>query len=117
MEKFNIGQELVLKEDMETKGAFGTKKLRKKGTKLYVTASKKPTMAMYPNGDIQIIDGAELDGFSVVGISEFLYRYLEREFPIDEFLEGYDIEEKEFKEAIEDGLEELGMYDNTGNRS
>ncbi len=117
MTKYNIGQELILTDDMETEGCLGTKKLRKKGTRLYVTASKKPIMAMYPNGDFQMIDDAEVDGFSVVGIAEYLYHYLSRQFPIDEFLEGYDIDEKEFKEAIEDGLEELGMYDNTGNRS
>lgn len=117
MTKYNIGQELVLTDELETEGAFGKKVIRKKGTKLYVTARKKPVMAMYPNGNIQIIDEAEVEGFSVVGIAKYLYQYLSRQFPMDELLEGYDIEEKEFKEAIEDALEDLGMYDNTGNRS
>jgi hypothetical protein len=35
---YNIGQELVIKEDIEQEMCFGTKKTRKKGTKLYVGA-------------------------------------------------------------------------------
>lgn len=37
--------------------------------------------------------------------------------PLDEMLDGYDETPESFKECVADALEELGMYDNTGNRS
>ena len=114
MTKYNIGQELVLKEDLEVESMFGNKKTYKKGSKLYVTASTKPVMLARLDGDRQIIDDVELEGFSVNGIAEFLYIYLSRQFIS---LDDYEIEQSEFKEAIADALEELEMYDNTGNRS
>ena len=42
--KYNIGQILTLKEDLETEGCFGTKKIRKVGTKMWVKAEKRFTI-------------------------------------------------------------------------
>jgi hypothetical protein len=119
MEKYNIGQMLELNQDVEAETLITkTKKIRKKGTKLFVTASKKPVMAAYLNGDMEVLDPSTIiEGFSVNGISEWLYIWLRNKYPLEEWLDDYEIERDEFKEELADALEELGMYDNTGNRS
>lgn len=116
---YSVGQRLVFTEDAELTKAFGTKEIVKKGTKVYVGAEERfGCFAHYLNGNIQKIgDDVEIKGYSVTGIAEWLYEMLSREFPLDEMLEEYDATEERFKECIEDALEELGMYDSTGNRS
>lgn len=116
--KYNIGQVLTLKEDLETEGCFGTKRIRKAGTRLFVKADRKLPLVTYLNGDIQRLpEGAEIDGYSVEGIAEWIYLWLRSRLEIDDFLDDYDIEKEDFKEEIADALEELGMWDHTGNRS
>ena len=120
MIKYNIGQMLTLSKDVELQGMLSdSKKVKKKGTKLFIGADKKLPMAMFLDGDINLLDkeNTEIDGYSVDGLSEYIYIWLENRFPIGEMLEDYDGTKKEFKEVIADALEELGMYDNTGNRS
>lgn len=115
---YNIGQELVIKEDIEQEMCFGTKKTRKKGTKLYVGADSHLSAAHYLNGDIQVFsEDTKIEGFSVEGISEWIYKLVSNRIPLDEMLDGYDETPESFKECVADALEELGMYDNTGNRS
>jgi hypothetical protein len=115
---YNIGQELVIKEDIEQEMCFGTKKTRKKGTKLYVGADSNFSAAHYLNGDIQVFsEDIKIEGFSVNGIAEWIYQLVSNRLPLDEMLEGYDENPDTFKENIADALEELGMYDNNGNRS
>lgn len=117
--KYNIGQILTLNKDVELRSELTNKtRVKKAGTKLFVSASQKPKMAMYFSGEIDILpDDTEVEGYSTEGIAEWLYIWLRNEFEIDEFLDDYEIEVGEFKEEIADALEELGMYDNTGNRS
>lgn len=116
--KYNIGQILTLKEDLETEGCFGTKKIRKVGTKLFVKADKDLPQVTYLNGDIQCLPkDAEIDGYSVNGIAEWLYLWLRNRYELDDFLDDYEIEKEDFKEEIANALEELDMWDNTGNRS
>jgi hypothetical protein len=116
--KYNIGQELVVKEDIEQEMCFGTKKVRKKGTKLYVGADSNIKAAHYLNADIQVFsDDTIIEGFSVEGIAEWIYQLVSNRLPLDDMLEDYDESPENFKECVADALEELGMYDNTGNRS
>jgi lipoate-protein ligase A len=114
MKKLNIGQVLAHKEDIEFEGFLGSKKLIKAGTKVYVGADK---FAHYLNGIIQPLGECNKEGYSVKGIADWVYMWVSARLPIDEFLDSYEISKAEFKEHIEDALEELGMWDNTGNRS
>ena len=117
--KYNIGQMLQLTKDIELKGEISeSSKIKKKGTKLFVSAERDLPSMIYLDGDIQLLDkNTEIEGFSVNGIAEWLYICLRNKFELDDFLDDYEIDKEDFKEAIADSLEELGMYDNTGNRS
>lgn len=114
---YSIGQKLTLKEDIEVEGCFGTKKKYKKGMSGFIGADSKLNAVHWANGDIQLLgDYVERRGYSVSGIAEWIYDYVSRELPIDEMLEDYDETKETFMESIADALEELGMYDSTGNR-
>jgi hypothetical protein len=117
--KYNIGQILTVTEDFATTSMFGDDpKTVKKGTKMYVTAEKTVPQVILPNGVIMRLEkDAEIDGYSVKGIASWIYRYLRAKFNLDEMFFEYDESAETFKEEIEDALEELGMWDNTGNRS
>ena len=113
---FSIGQKITLKEDMEVEGCFGTKKKYKKGMVGFIGADSKLNAVHWANGDIQVLENfTQRKGYSVSGLAEWIYMYISRELPIDEMLEDYDVEKETFMEDIADALEELGMYDSTGN--
>lgn len=114
MDKYNIGQIITCKEDMELEGVFGKKTKVKKGTKVYIGADN---FAHYLNGMLQPLGESKVEGYSVEGIADWVYMWVSKNLPLDDFLDEYEISDEEFKEQIEDALEELGMWDNTGNRS
>lgn len=61
-----------------------------------------------------------MSGYSTPGLASFIFTYLCRNVcGFSEMLEEWedDITEDYIKENIADALEELGMYDHTGNRS
>jgi len=115
MEKYNIGQILTIKENLELEGAFGNKKIIKAGTKVYIGADK---FVHYINGLLQPMGKEDvIEGYSVKGIADWIYMWLSARLPLDHFFYEYEINRGDFQEHIEDALEELGMWDNTGNRS
>ena len=84
---------------------------------MIVTSSKSWPSVIYENTDIQPLpEGAEIEGYSTVGISEWLYSWLRRSIPLKDMLEDYEVSKDDFLNEIQTALEELGMYDNTGNR-
>lgn len=114
MDKYSIGQRLVIDEDVIVETLLTeTKNTLKKGTRMYVGVDKF----------LHLLDGSiiptktEVVGYSVKGISEFIYKRISRELPIDDMLEAYELESVELQDKISDALEELGFYDTTGNRS
>lgn len=113
---YNIGQILTAKEDIELEGCLGTKKTVKKGTKIYIGADD---FAHHRNGIIQPLgENAEVKGYSVSGLAEFIWLYICKNTPFnEELLEEYNETSICVKGAIMDALEELGMYDHTGNRN
>lgn len=113
---YNIGQILTAKENIELEGVLGEKKTVKKGTKIYIGADN---FAHHRDGTIQPLgENAKVKGYSVSGLADFIWLYIRNFTPIDEnVLEDYDETPDCVKNAIMDALEELGMYDNTGNRS
>lgn len=114
---YSIGQKLTFKEDAELEKGFGAKVTVKKGTAIFIGADSKRSFAHYLNGDIQpLSENSEVKGYSVSGLAEWIYEWVSRELPLDEMLEDYDETKERFVESVADALEELGMYDATGNR-
>jgi len=113
---YNVGQVLTAQKDIELEGALGTKRIIKKGTKIYIGADN---FAHHRDGTIQPLEkNADVKGYSVSGLAEFIWLYIRNNTPVDEYLlEEYDETSDCIKEAIMNALEELGMYDHTGNRS
>ena len=114
---YNIGEKLVFTQDTEQEGFLNKKTIVKQGTPVFVGADETP-FVHYLNGNMQLLqDDSEIKGYSVTGLAEWIYRWLSRDFLIDEMLEECDRTKEEFIECISDSLEELGMYDHTGNRN
>jgi hypothetical protein len=115
---YNIGQKFVLKEDKEVEGCFGTKHILKKGSEMFVTADIERPQVIYMNGNIQFLpDDTEIKGYSVSGLSEWMYNYVYRRLPIRDMMEDYEVSKKEIIETIEEALEELNFYNHEGNQS
>lgn len=113
---YNIGQMLTANKDIEVEMLFGEKRIIKKGTRIYIGANN---FAHYTDGTIQPLgENAEVSGYSVTGLADFIWLYIRNNTPINEdMLEDYDESPECVKEAIMDALEELGFYDHTGNRN
>ena len=116
---YSIGQILTCTQDVETHRVLSdTPEIIKKGTKVIVGADG---FVRYPNGRIQKLgEDVEVSGYSTEGLASFIYNYLcHNVYGFSEMLEEWeeDITEESLKEHIADALEELGMYDYTGNRS
>ena len=113
---YNIGQILIVNKDIEVERCFGTKDIVKKGTKIYIGADN---LAHHRDGTIQPLgDNTEVRGYSVSGLADFIWLYIRNYTPVNEdVLDDYDETPDCVKNAIMDALEELGMYDHTGNRS
>lgn len=113
---YNIGQALTANKDIEAEMCFGEKRTIRKGTKIYIGADN---FAHHLDGTIQPLgENAEVSGYSVSGLADFIWMYIRNNTPINEdMLEDYDESPECVKEAIMDALEELGFYDHTWNRS
>lgn len=113
---YNIGQVLTANRDIEIERCFGTKDAIKKGTRIYIGADN---FAHHIDGTIQpLTENAEVKGYSVSGLADFIWTYIRTFTPIDEYvLKEYDETPDCVKSVIMDALEELGFYDHTGNRS
>jgi hypothetical protein len=113
--KYNIGQMLKYKNDTELEGCFGTKKTFKSGTKMFIGVDR---YAYHLDGTARSLGEEDVvEGYSTEGLAEWIYIWLRNEFPLDEFFDDYDVSKNKFEERIAEALEELGMYDSTGNRS
>lgn len=112
---YNIGEILTVRKDHVLEG-LGTKKTVKKGSKIYIGADN---LAHHRDGTIQPLgENTEVKGYSVSGLADFIWLYIQNHTPIDEdLLKEYEETSDCVKNAIMDALEELGFYDYTGNRS
>ena len=116
---YGIGQILTYTQDVEAYRALSdTPEVIKKGTKVIVGADG---FIRYPDGSIQKLGkDIEVSGYSTEGLASFIFTYLCRNvYGFSEMLDEWedDVTEESLKEHIADALEELGMYDHTGNRS
>lgn len=116
--KYNIGQKITLAKTIESKSIFGEKSLPvKKGTEMYVGADKNLPQVLLADGNIMLLPkDTEIEGYSVTGIADWIFAWLCRHTDLECMLEEYENSCDDFKEEIANALEELGMYDNTGNK-
>lgn len=106
---YKIGQILTSNCDVEVeKGLFGDKVVIPKGNKIIIGADKRAHHMK--NGMIQpLAENIEVKGYDVKGIAEFIFSWMSRFYPVEEMLENYDINHKEFISEIECALDEIGF--------
>ena len=106
---YKIGQILTSKEDVLVEKALsGEKVIIPKGNKIIIGADGFARHIR--NGMMQPLpEDAEVKGYDVSGIAEYLYLSLRVHFEIDEMLENYDLTKKEFIEEIEYYLSDIGF--------
>lgn len=103
--KVKIGEEIKFKEGFEIESFGGKKKIVKEGDRGVIT---KHGVVKYLSGDakgmLQKIEELEVKGCDHENIVNMIFNRLNSAFNLRDMLEQEDIEEKEFKEEIEDLL-------------
>ena len=113
--KYLIGQKLTLDKDVEFKSMFADDSFSlKKGKELFVKADDDKYLTDY-SGKMYAFKFEKENGYSVKGITDFIYNLLECRLPLDEILEEYEYEESDVKGIIIEALEELGFWSDKGN--
>lgn len=116
-----IGEKVTLTKDIKVEGL--TTSIIKEGTDLYVGADKK-FFYMVNSKLLKIPEDMEIsDGYSVEGLSDWIYRRIRAVMELDYFLENRADElETEFSEQVEvfknlivEALTDLGFYGEDGN--
>ena len=109
METFKIGQEIVITQDFEIEGFSGNKILVKKDDKGYVDSMGNfHYQTGAARGKIQAIkEDVDVKGYDCENIAKIIYKRLQSQFEIKEFLEGYDITIEDFTNEIEDILSDI----------
>lgn len=107
--KFKYGQVLVANQDVEVVSIDGEKDVIKKGSKAVVGFDRN--MRHY-NGYTQgFSDDIKIEGISPAGMAEYIADYLKARFPLREMLEDFDLNEREFEQAIFEAFEEIGLFE------
>lgn len=106
---YKIGQILTLNCDVEVEKAIsGEKVIFPKGNKIIIGADNLAHHLR--NGMIQLLgENIEVKGYDPKGISEFIFFWISRYYPVDEMFEEYEVDEKEFVSEIEYALDEIGF--------
>lgn len=108
METLKIGQEIVITKDFEIEGFSGKKILVKKDDKGYVDSTGDlHYQTGAARGKIQVIKDADLKGYDHENIAKIIYKRLQSQFDIKEFLEGYEIPVEDFTNEMEDILSDI----------
>ena len=102
--EYKVGQILTLQKDVEVERCLGGEKMViPKGNKIIIGQDKLAhhikTEMVQPLGD-----DAE-----VKGLAEYIFMDLRSFFPIKEWMEGYEIKEREIINEIKYALEEIGF--------
>lgn len=101
-----IGREVIIEEDFEIEG-LKDKKQVKKGDKGFVDSRGfVHYLTGEARGKMQKIDRVEMKGYDTGNIAEIILIYLNY-FGIKDMLNDYDIDKKDFKEKIEEALDEI----------
>ena len=108
---FKVGQEVVASNDFDVEGFFGEEPIKvKKGSKAFISADgflHHTTGAA--RGKIQKLseEAFEIKGYDHENIALMVLDRLKLYFPMNDFMEDYDVSEKEMLEQIEDVLVEI----------
>lgn len=107
--EYKVGQILTLQKDVEVERCLGGEKMViPKGNKIIIGQDKLAhhikTEMVQPLGD-----DAEVKGYDADGLAEYIFMDLKSFFPIREWMEGYEIKEKEIINEIKYALEEIGF--------
>ena len=109
METFKIGQEIVMTQDFEIEGFSGNKTLVKKDDEGYIDSMGNcHYQTGAARGKIQAIkEDVDIEGYDCENIAKIIYKRLQSQFDIKEFLEGYEIPVEDFINEIEDILSDI----------
>ncbi len=108
---FKAGQEVVANKDFDVEGFFDEEPIKvKKGSKAFISADgflHHTTGAA--RGKIQKLseEAFEVKGYDHENIAVMVLDRLKLYFPINEFIDDYDVSEKEMLDQIEDTLREI----------
>ena len=107
--KYKIGQILTSTEDVVVEKALSGEKITiPKGNKIIIGADKLAHHIR--DGMIQPLSSdSEVEGYDSSGIAQYIYICLKAHLPINEWMEDYEISEKEIIEEIECALDEIGV--------
>lgn len=107
--QLEIGQKMVVKENFEILTDISNTKLEvKKGDVGFIDANGMiHYLSGQARGKIHNIADVEVKGYDIENITELIYRQLKSDFYINDMLEDYEIDIREFKDSIEDILSEI----------
>lgn len=107
-EVLKIGQIFVNNEDQVLESCLGNKRTVPAGSKIIIGADG---MAHFiKSGMVQKLgDDLKVKGYDTEGITEYLWMWLNTQFPLEDALQGYEVSKKAFTGEIEDALDELGL--------
>lgn len=109
MQQLKIGQKLVVQENYEISTCISNTNLQvKKGDVGFIDANGMiHYLSGQARGKIHNIADVEVKGYDIENIAELIFRQLKSDFHINDILEDYDIDVREFKDSIEDILSEI----------
>ena len=114
--KYLIGEKIVLSKDVRFKDMTGCRDvLLKKGYELFVKVDNNKYLTDFSGRMYPFTFTKKENGYSVKGITDFIYNLLECRLPLDDMLEEFEYEKSDVKEIMIEALEELGFWSDTGN--
>lgn len=109
MDKFKVFDEFALTEDFEISTVLTEKKITlKEGDKLRVGTKWVKILSGEGRGKLlpNHMAGFEVEGINTEKMCQYLLQQLKREFSFDEHIEGYDLDEKQIIEFMEECLDD-----------
>ena len=107
---YKIGEEIGFSEEFELESAFGGNKVTvKEGDRGYFDSKG---MIHYTTGQARgkihsLGKEIEVKGYDHESIAKIIVKRIKNQFELMEFLEDYDVSEKDFIEEIEDVLNDI----------
>ena len=104
-----IGQEITSTQDFEIELTLsGNKLLVKEGDKGFVDSKGNVHYTTgQARGKIQCLTNVELKGYDHENIAKMIFKRIKNEFGLSEYLEDYEISEKDLVNEIEDILSDI----------
>jgi len=104
-----IGQQIAIADNFEIESAFGNNKLQVKQDDKGFVDSKG--MIHYTSGQargkIQKFEDIKVKGYDHENIAKMIFKRIKNEFGLSEYLEDYEISEKDLVNEIEDILSDI----------